>query len=155
MLHPGLLFCNIFLTDPRMEVLIGSLSNVSSSFTTISATALITYRIIHITRQSPERRSYYRIIEVIIESAFLVSLIQLIQTIVDLISVAHEAILSTKRGEIIYWLSGYLGYLLQPATVCISMQLPQTESYSYALSFFLGNCAYPYCFVCHNGAQQY
>lgn len=119
--------------DNRTGELISSLSMISSVLTTVSATCLITLKIVVVTRRSHMRHSYDKIVEILVESAALVAVVALAVAIMDLVSFVHPDRVSTESGRLFYVLSEILGLVQTPIVVRVS---PTT------LGFWLDNTAF-------------
>lgn len=114
----GLVICtDVFRSIPR-GVLLDSLSSILIVTTLVATTSLIALKIVLVTRQSPVRRSYARIVDVLIHSAALVSIVDLSITILQLVDYVDTFKLSTTRGIRLYQVTTYLTYMSAPLTVC-------------------------------------
>lgn len=78
--------------------LVSGISEIASAVTTVCATGLITLRIILVTRNSPQRNFYQRIIQIITESTVLSSVILLFVGTLKLTDVRRIFYLRTKLG---------------------------------------------------------
>lgn len=102
------------------SILPNALAFLSSFITTISATSLIALKIVLVTRQSHQNYSYAKIIEILTQSAALVSIFLFVSSVVELLDYMHPFTLSTARGRFFIQVIGYLTYIQAPVTVCIS-----------------------------------
>lgn len=84
------------------------LPTIISAICTLSGTLLIVVKIVLVTRQSRIRHSYGRVIEILVESAALVSTILLVQGILAVVTYFHTFRLSTRDGMFGYQLAKYL-----------------------------------------------
>lgn len=103
--------------DINVLVLVNSLATLSTFITTVSATSLVVLKITLVARQSQMRHSYTKIIEIIIESAGLVSIVLLGMSILDLLSYVHPFDPSTTLGTALNQTYAYLSYCQAPITV--------------------------------------
>lgn len=94
-----------------------ALGILSSFLTTMSATLFIGLKIFLVTRQSHMRRTYARIVIILVESAALVSVIGLLTTILIFQGYVHPSKLYTTSGGEIFQLAYYLGALVNPVMV--------------------------------------
>ncbi|KAF5309194.1 hypothetical protein D9619_012831 [Psilocybe cf. subviscida] len=101
----------VFL-DERISVLLNSLTMLCSLLTTLSSTFLIALKIVLVTRQSPTHHTYAKIVEILTESAAIVSIFMLGTTVLDLILYVHPFDMSTRGGMFCYQLQVYLASML-------------------------------------------
>lgn len=98
--------------------LVTSLTLISATVTSLLATSLAALRIIVVTRQSPMRRSYFRVVEILFESAALVCIVFLAIAIIDLIDYIHPFNLRTIGERVLFEVSWHLWISQGPITVC-------------------------------------
>ncbi|KAF5310294.1 hypothetical protein D9619_010139 [Psilocybe cf. subviscida] len=130
-----LLLGDAFLVLDHFSLLIGPLGVLSSFVTTISATFLIALKIILVTRYSRTQYLYAKILEILVESAALVSIVALGITVTELLAYAHPYQLDSTTGRLSYYLRQYFSSLQGPAigigptltTFRVVAQPPQTE----------------------------
>ncbi|KAF5317952.1 hypothetical protein D9619_012050 [Psilocybe cf. subviscida] len=103
-----------FETDGSFGVLLSGLSTLTSVLTTLAATCLISWRIALVTRRSNMLHSYTKIIEILIESAALITIVNVVQAILQLISVTHPISLTNTSGVVIFELYQYLSFIQGP-----------------------------------------
>lgn len=94
-----------------------SLSSLLSAVTTLSATFLIALKIVLITRTNRMQHSYSKIIEILIQSAGLVSFVMLSASTLGLISNVHPFDVETKMGAVLYQVALYISRLQAPVAV--------------------------------------
>ncbi|KAF5310033.1 hypothetical protein D9619_010140 [Psilocybe cf. subviscida] len=111
----GLLLSDALLVLDHFSFLIGSLGVLSSFMTTISATSLIALKIVLVTRRSRIHCSYAKVVEILVESAALVSIVALGITVMELLDYARPYKLGTMAGRVSYDVMEYLSYLKGPA----------------------------------------
>jgi hypothetical protein len=99
-----------------VSVLVQALATWTTFMTTISASSLIALKILLVTRQSHSPYSYAKTIEVIIESAALVSVVFLLVAIFNVVSYVHPLDIGTASGRVLFQTSVYLLYLQVPFT---------------------------------------
>lgn len=97
--------------------LIQSLTTLFSFITTVSATSLIALKIIVVTRQTHRRHHYTKIINIIVQSAVILSVVLLGIAILSLIDYARPFDIGTASGKFCYQLESYLAYTQGPVTV--------------------------------------
>lgn len=96
-----------------------SLATLSTLVTTVSATFLIALKIVLVTQRSHMHHSYAKILEIVIESAALLSIVLLCITVVELASYVHPFDVSTSYGMALDHMAVYLLYCQGPTTVRI------------------------------------
>ncbi|KAF5309491.1 hypothetical protein D9619_012494 [Psilocybe cf. subviscida] len=101
-------------TEVHITSLLASLSSLCSAFITLLATSLIALKIVLVTRNSRIRHSYAKTIEIIVESAALVSFITLVMGILELISYVHPYDLGTTSGLLVYRALVIVGRIQNP-----------------------------------------
>ncbi|KAF5329247.1 hypothetical protein D9619_009241 [Psilocybe cf. subviscida] len=92
------------------------ISDILSSITTMSATTLITLRIIMVTRRSPIRSSYRQIIEILLESAAIYSIVLLTHGILLIVDFIHPFDIRSPSGVAMWELSMYINFIQPPVT---------------------------------------
>lgn len=117
-----------------------------SATTTVSATSLIALKIVLVTRRSRMQHSYAKIVEILIESAALVSIVLLGVAILELISYVSPYKLGTTSGRHLFQMLQYLSSLYTPVTV----RTPRRLTWYRLMNMSAGNLSYPYCFP-HSG----
>lgn len=85
--------------------------------TTVSATSLIALKIILVTHRSQRQRHYAKVIEILVESAAMVSIVILGTAILALMATISPFDLSTTRGKVCWQLYNYLLFVQLPITV--------------------------------------
>lgn len=94
-----------------------ALGVLSTFITTISATFLMALKIILVTHQSRRQHQYSRIIEIIVQSAAIVSVGTLCLAILSLIDFISPFEPDTSLGEICHQLYAYLVFVELPIAV--------------------------------------
>lgn len=94
-----------------------ALAELGSFTTTVSATLRIALKIILVTHRSHRHFRYTRIIEILIQSAAIVSILLLGLGILKLIDFMHPLGLSTTGGRVFYQVYNYLRFTQPPITV--------------------------------------
>lgn len=102
---------------PNASPTYSSLQLLFSAIITMSATSLIGLKIFLVTRQSHMRRSYLRVMEILVQSAVLVSIILWINCIFGLVSLKHPVHLGTSGDTVFYELGSYLNIIQPPLIV--------------------------------------
>lgn len=137
-----LITCDYVPMDEGTASLLSALGLLSSFITTVTSTSLIALKIILITRQNHMRYSYGKIIEILIQSAALVSIVLLPSSILELVDYVRPYRLDTTTGRVLYQMWMYLGYIQGPVTVCTSRSLSVVNSFNTTLT---GNWTYAHC----------
>lgn len=111
--------CNALFANnvANLDVLMNSLAEFSSFTTTVAASSLIALKIVLVTRKSHMRHSYAKVIEIVIESAVLVSIVLLGIAILEVGSYVHTYHMRTASGRALYQTFEYLSYCQGPITV--------------------------------------
>ncbi|KAF5309188.1 hypothetical protein D9619_012839 [Psilocybe cf. subviscida] len=99
----------------RTNYLASSLASLSCLITTVSATSLIALKIVLVTKQNRMRRSYAKAVRILVQSAAIVSIVQLGMTVLQLISFFHSYNVHTSTGKFCSYMYDYLGYMQGPA----------------------------------------
>lgn len=133
-----------------MVELLEFLATLSTFITTVSSTFLVALKIILVTRKSPMRNSYAKIIEIVIESAAIVSIVFLGPVILALSKYPHPFSLRTPSGRATYQTFLYLTFIQAP----IMVRIPHCIHHAYYNTGFTGNCTYTYCLPCCTGAAS-
>lgn len=116
-MYPGLQICtNVFIMTPAAG-LIQALSMLLSFTTTALATSLIALKIYLATRQTQRYYCYTKIIEILVQSAAILSIIQLGLAILSLMDFVQQFDLTTTRGNAGYQLIEYLVNIQGPISV--------------------------------------
>lgn len=102
--HSGFGVYADFSPDTQLGSLLNVLSVVPSLVTTASATLLIIVKITLVTRQSHRQHYYARIIEILIQSAGILSIVLLGSAIFNLLDFLHPFNLSTTSGKLCWQL---------------------------------------------------
>lgn len=104
-------------TDSALGELIQALGLLSSFITTVFATSLIAFKIIRVTRQSHRQHHYRRVIEILVQSAAIVSIVMLGLVILSLMAFVSPFDVSTASGRFCYQLYTYLVFAQNPILV--------------------------------------
>ncbi|KAF5309520.1 hypothetical protein D9619_012486 [Psilocybe cf. subviscida] len=98
----GVAMVSIIPTTVPLPLPLFTLSSLFSAVTTLLATFLLVLKIVFVTRKSRMQHSYTKILQILIESAALVSFVMLSTSTLALISDVHPFALKTKIGTILY-----------------------------------------------------
>lgn len=109
-----------FFPNMRLSQLIQTVAALISFITILSATFLIALKIILITQRSHMHYSYTKTVEIIIQSAAIVSIVLLGISILSLLDFIHIFSISTSGGKFAYQLGIYLVAAELSIAVCIS-----------------------------------
>lgn len=118
-LYTGLTLCDYFVETENIGSLIEALGILCSFITTLSATSLIALKIVLVTRQSHMRHSYSKIIEILVQSAAIVSIVLFGMAVLILVSRTHPWNLNTTSGRFFFQLGEYLIFVQLPVSVRI------------------------------------
>ncbi|KAF5317745.1 hypothetical protein D9619_012549 [Psilocybe cf. subviscida] len=101
----------------RLNYLLAFCAQLASLATTASATSLIALKIIRTTRESQMHYSYTRIVQILVESAALVSIVGLGVGSLQLVTYIQPYDMSTSSGRLLYQLLQYLAAVQTPIMV--------------------------------------
>lgn len=104
-------------TETHLQNILSSLSSLFSVITTLSTTFLIALKIVLTTRRSRMRQFYTKIIEILVQSAGLVTFIVLSVISLQLASYLHPFDMDTKFGTVLYEVSIIISRLEGPVIV--------------------------------------
>lgn len=104
----------------NFSLLLNSLSEIFSLLTTLFATCFIALKIVLVTRQRRMSYSYAKIVEILVESAALLTFFLLGLAILGLVNSKHHFHLNTTIGRVSYELAVCLSYVVGPVIVRIS-----------------------------------
>lgn len=93
---------------------------ISSSVTTLAATFLISLRITLTTRQARMQHTYAKIVEILVESAALISIFVLFAGGLNLANTVHPFVIGTTQGSVLYEVLTYLSAIQSPMMVSIN-----------------------------------
>lgn len=94
----------ILPSDTKSPLLLLGLTQFFSAATTVCAILMITLKIIHVTQKSPERRSYSRVIEILVQSAALESIVMTLNSMVEFTGCAFLESNSASNNLVIVFL---------------------------------------------------
>lgn len=116
-LCPGFIgYADLFPNAP-LDQLIQALGVISSFITTVSTTFLIALKITLVTRQSRRLHHYTKIIEILVQSAAMLSILLLVLAILILVDFVNPFDITTTTGMFCYQLNNYLLYTQLPIEV--------------------------------------
>lgn len=98
--------------------LLQAMGTLTSFLTTVSTTALIALKIVLVTRRSHMHHSYSKVLEILIESSALASIVTFSGAVLLLLSVVHPFRVYKSSGRLLLQVSGLFDCLLIPAVVC-------------------------------------
>ncbi|KAF5321952.1 hypothetical protein D9619_000015 [Psilocybe cf. subviscida] len=113
----GISIYNLVPASIESAVLTETFGMLCSLITTGSSTFLIALKIVLVTRRSHMQHTYGKILEILIQSAALVSTVLLIMAILQIYSYVHAFKPSTASGRSLIQMSIYLACLQTPVTV--------------------------------------
>jgi hypothetical protein len=147
----GIMAIALWDTHNLTSALLISLQLLLSAVTTLSATFLIGLKIFLVTRRSPMRRSYKKVMEILIHSAALVSVSLVIGSILDLMSMHIPNNLQTTGDIIRYELDTYFDIIQTPLLVS-NLHIHSIKGLIIDVDFYLGHSANSHCISCCKGA---
>ena len=109
----------MFANRDNIGSLLDSAMLISSSVTTLAATFLISLRIILTTRHARMHHTYAKIVEILVESAALVSIFVLFAGGLNLANSVHPFDLETAAGKVLYEVLTYLSAIQSPMMVSV------------------------------------
>ncbi|KAF5321955.1 hypothetical protein D9619_000016 [Psilocybe cf. subviscida] len=109
-----IMLCDDFLNNVNLIAPFTTLVAFFSFMTTVSATSLIAWKIASLTRESHIRHSYTKVLQILVESAALVSVVLSGVFILSLIDAVHIFNLGTMRGKVMLQMASYFGYMQGP-----------------------------------------
>lgn len=126
----GNLYFAVVPTDSNTSILLAGLSEVFSVVTTVLATAMIALKIILVTRKCRARYSYAKVIEILVQSAALESLIYIIMSATDL---AFFTLFGSKSANaalvaVLLEIDAYSSAMRLVIVVCVPLN-PTSEKY--------------------------
>ncbi|KAF5311104.1 hypothetical protein D9619_007632 [Psilocybe cf. subviscida] len=110
----ALVVASPLLQNEQTSRITNLLVTLFSFIITVSATCLVILKIVLITRRSHMRHSYAKIIEILVQSAALVSIVVVGSAIPEAYNIIQPFALGTTTGNVLYRMDQYTSYILCP-----------------------------------------
>lgn len=137
--------CTDTRLDRRTYLLLTFSVQLTSLLTIVAATCLIALKIMCVTRQNRTHYSYTKIVNILVESAALVSIIAILVAILELLAYLRPYNVDTTTGRFFYELSQYIFALQTPILVSFLLFCIIVVCFN---AYPAGNWTYSDCIPC-------